>query len=73
MQSANVNLEDDPVLKRALEHWHPKYLEWWRDTGPSGFSEDLIYLRTAVGVGKGGRMHVGYIACARSSLAQLVA
>src|SRR5438093_6089627 len=57
----NVNLADDPVLKRALEHWQPHYLEWWRDMGPSDFSEDQIYLRTAVGVGKGGWANFDYV------------
>src|SRR5437867_4045418 len=57
----NVNLADDPVLKRALEHWQPKYLEWWRDMGPSDFAEDQIYLRTAVGVGKGGWANFDYV------------
>ncbi|MFN0205870.1 MAG: benzoyl-CoA 2,3-epoxidase subunit BoxB [Planctomycetota bacterium] len=50
----NVGLKDDPVIRRALESWQPAYLEWWRDMGPSDFKEDEIYLRTAVGVGRGG-------------------
>jgi benzoyl-CoA 2,3-dioxygenase component B len=57
----NVNLDEDPVLRRALEHWQPKYLEWWRDMGPSDFREDDIYLRTAVGVGKGGWANFGFV------------
>ncbi len=57
----NVNLGDDPVLQRALEHWQPEYLEWWRDMGPSDFREDLIYLRTAVGVGRGGWANFDYV------------
>ena len=57
----NVNLDEDPVLRRALEHWQPKYLEWWRDMGPSDFREDDIYLRTAVGVGKGGWANFGHV------------
>ena len=57
----NVNLADDPVLKRALEHWQPHYLEWWRDMGPSDYREDEIYLRTAIGVGKGGWAHFDYV------------
>ena len=57
----NVNLGDDPVLRRALEHWQPHYLEWWRDMGPSDFREDDIYLRTAIGVGKGGWAHFDYV------------
>jgi benzoyl-CoA 2,3-epoxidase subunit B len=50
----NVDLKNDPKLLRALEHWQPKYLEWWSDMGPSDFYQYDIYLRTAVGVGKGG-------------------
>jgi hypothetical protein len=34
------------VLK-ALEKWHPGYLDWWNDMGPDGFQESLVYLRTA--------------------------
>jgi benzoyl-CoA 2,3-epoxidase subunit B len=57
----NVDLADDPVLRRALEHWQPHYLEWWRDMGPSDYREDDIYLRTAVGVGRGGWANFGYV------------
>ncbi len=57
----NVNLNEDPVLRRALEHWQPKYLEWWRDMGPSDYREDDIYLRTAVGVGRGGWANFDYV------------
>jgi benzoyl-CoA 2,3-dioxygenase component B len=57
----NVGLADDPVLRRALEHWQPKYLEWWRDMGPSDFKADEIYLRTAIGVGRGGWANFGHV------------
>src|SRR5262245_12815815 len=57
----NVGLADDAVLRRALEKWQPEYLEWWRDMGPSDFKEDEIYLRTAVGVGKGGWANFGHV------------
>jgi hypothetical protein len=53
----NVGLSDDPKVRRALEHWQPKYLEWWRDMGPSDFSEREVYLRTAVSVEPGGWAH----------------
>ncbi len=46
----NVNLSDDKQLQRALEAWHPNYLDWWQDMGPDGFQESDVYLRTAVGV-----------------------
>jgi benzoyl-CoA 2,3-dioxygenase component B len=57
----NVDLANDPKLKRALEAWQPKYLEWWRDMGPADFKEDRIYLRTAISVGKGGWANFGYV------------
>ncbi|MBI3817242.1 MAG: benzoyl-CoA 2,3-epoxidase subunit BoxB [Planctomycetes bacterium] len=57
----NVGLKDDPVIRRALETWQPAYLEWWRDMGPSDFKQDDIYLRTAVGVGRGGWANFGHV------------
>ena len=33
----NVNLSGNKRLQRALEHWQPKYIQWWRDMGPQGF------------------------------------
>ena len=57
----NVDLANDPKLQRALEHWQPKYKEWWMESGPSDFSEHDIYLRTAVGVGKGGWANFDYV------------
>jgi len=46
----NVNLATDRALQRALEHWQPKFLEWWGDLGPHDFAANDVYLRTAVGV-----------------------
>ncbi len=46
----NVELATDPRVKRALEKWHPGYLDWWRDMGPEGFQTADVYLRTAVSV-----------------------
>ena len=46
----NVNLAQDPRVLRGLESWHPGYLNWWKDMGPEGFQESLVYLRTAVSV-----------------------
>jgi benzoyl-CoA 2,3-dioxygenase component B len=57
----NVDLKNDPKLLRALEHWQPKYLEWWADMGPSDFYDREIYLRWAVGVGKGGWANFGHV------------
>ena len=33
----NVALGQDVRVKRALEKWHPGYLNWWNDMGPEGF------------------------------------
>jgi benzoyl-CoA 2,3-dioxygenase component B len=57
----NVDLKNDRKLMRALEHWQPKYLEWWEDMGPSDFYQHDIYLRTAIGVGKGGWANFGHV------------
>ncbi len=57
----NVGLRDNKRLMKALETWQPAFLEWWKDLGPSDFNEDQIYLRTAVGVGKGGWAHFDYV------------
>jgi benzoyl-CoA 2,3-dioxygenase component B len=46
----NVALASDPRVKRALEKWHPGYLDWWMDMGPEGFQSADVYLRTAVRV-----------------------
>ena len=46
----NVDLANDRTLQRALEHWQPRFLDWWRDMGPRDAMEADVYLRTAVGV-----------------------
>ena len=46
----NVNLANDRTLQRALEHWQPRFLDWWREMGPNAFSTADVYLRTATGV-----------------------
>ncbi|MDD9875134.1 MAG: benzoyl-CoA 2,3-epoxidase subunit BoxB [Gammaproteobacteria bacterium] len=48
----NVNLAADRRVLKALDRWHSTYLDWWRQMGPAGFQDALVYLRTAVGVGK---------------------
>jgi benzoyl-CoA 2,3-dioxygenase component B len=45
----NVDLSNDRKLKRALEHWQPKFADWWREMGPDGFQDHhKVYLRTAI-------------------------
>jgi benzoyl-CoA 2,3-dioxygenase component B len=54
----NVDLKNNKRLQRALEHWQPRYLEWWRDMGPQGFQDHHhVYLRTAVSVDPEGWAH----------------
>jgi benzoyl-CoA 2,3-dioxygenase component B len=46
----NVDLANDRALQRALEHWQPRFQDWWREMGPSDFAAADVYLRTATGV-----------------------
>lgn len=57
----NVNLSGDRTLQRALEHWQPNYLQWWRDMGPEGAQNFDVYLRTAVSVQPDGWAHFDYV------------
>lgn len=57
----NVDLADDPRVKKALEKWHPGYIEWWKSMGPEGFQDKPVYLRTAVGVDPAGWAQFDYV------------
>jgi benzoyl-CoA 2,3-dioxygenase component B len=57
----NVGLADDRTVLRALEGWHPGYLDWWQDMGPEGFQDSLVYLRTAVSVDPKGWAKFDYV------------
>src|SRR5258706_12866141 len=57
----NVNLTEDRRVLRALEGWHPGYLDWWNDMGPNGFQESLVYLRTAYSVDPRGWAKFDYV------------
>src|SRR5689334_637270 len=46
----NVDLGENRTLQRALEHWQPRFLDWWREMGPSDFLGAEVYLRTATSV-----------------------
>jgi len=46
----NIDLGADRRVLKALEKWHPGYLDWWMDMGPDGFQSSEVYLRTAVTV-----------------------
>ena len=57
----NVDLAGDRSLTRALERWHPQFIDWWLEMGPSGFQEAEVYLRTAVSVEPGGWAKFGFV------------
>src|SRR5712672_3425539 len=57
----NVNLTEDRRVLKAVGGWHPGYLDWWKDMGPEGFQESLVYLRTAVSVDPKGWAKFDYI------------
>jgi benzoyl-CoA 2,3-epoxidase subunit B len=57
----NVDLAGDSRVKRALEKWHPGYINWWQDMGPEGFQQSLVYLRTAVSVDPKGWAKFDYV------------
>ncbi|HSB20372.1 MAG TPA: benzoyl-CoA 2,3-epoxidase subunit BoxB [Anaeromyxobacteraceae bacterium] len=57
----NVDLASDKRLQRALEAWQPRFIDWWKQMGPSGFQEDQVFLRTAVSVEPDGWAHFDYV------------
>jgi benzoyl-CoA 2,3-dioxygenase component B len=48
----NVGLASDRRVLKALEKWHPGYINWWNELIPQQFQKSPVYLRTAVSVGK---------------------
>jgi len=58
----NVNLSGNKRLQRALEHWQPKYIQWWKEMGPQGFQDyHQVYVRTAISVDPEGWAHFEYV------------
>src|ERR1700710_2756548 len=57
----NVNLSEDRQVLKALEGWHPGYMDWWSDMGPEGFQQSLVYLRTAYSVDPRGWAKFDYV------------
>jgi benzoyl-CoA 2,3-dioxygenase component B len=57
----NVGLDDNRVLQRALAHWQPRFLDWWREMGPFGADDYEVYLRTAVAVDQEGWARYGMV------------
>ena len=57
----NVNLSSDKRVLKALEKWHPGYIDWWNDLIPENFQKSLVYLRTAVSVDPKGWAKFDYV------------
>ncbi|RLA42602.1 MAG: benzoyl-CoA 2,3-epoxidase subunit BoxB [Gammaproteobacteria bacterium] len=57
----NVDLANDARLKKALEKWQPKYIDWWNEAGPVDTQGFEVYLRTAVGVDPTGWAKFGHV------------
>ena len=49
----NVGLSQDKKVLKALEKWHPGYLDWWNKLIPQSFQESAVYLRTAISAPRG--------------------
>ena len=58
----NVGLADNRALLRALEQWQPRFLDWWREMGPSSFRGADVYLRTATTADESGWASYGHVA-----------
>jgi benzoyl-CoA 2,3-dioxygenase component B len=57
----NVGLSSDRKVLKALEKWHPGYINWWSDLIPDKFQQSLVYLRTAVSVDPKGWAKFDYV------------
>ena len=57
----NVGLSSDRRVLKALEKWHPGYLDWWGRLIPETFQNSEVYLRTAVGTDKSGWAKFDYV------------
>ena len=57
----NVDLSSDKTLQRALEHWQPEFINWWKDMGPDGTSAFDVYLRTAISTDANGWANFGHV------------
>jgi benzoyl-CoA 2,3-epoxidase subunit B len=57
----NVNLAEDGRVLKALEQWHPGYIDWWMTMGPEGFQTSDVYLRTAISIDPKGWAKFDYV------------
>ncbi|MEE2804385.1 MAG: benzoyl-CoA 2,3-epoxidase subunit BoxB [Pseudomonadota bacterium] len=57
----NVGLASDRRVLRGMEQWHANYIDWWKKTGPEGFQDIPVYLRTAISVERDGWAKFGFV------------
>jgi len=57
----NVGLSQDRKVLKALEKWHPGYIDWWNKLIPKNFQDSMVYLRTAVSVDPKGWAKFDYV------------
>jgi benzoyl-CoA 2,3-dioxygenase component B len=57
----NIDLVNDARVLKALEQWHPGYLDWWMTMGPEGFQASDVYLRTAISIDPKGWAKFDYV------------
>jgi benzoyl-CoA 2,3-dioxygenase component B len=57
----NVDLTSNKTLQRALEHWQPAFLDWWKEMGPENSRTLDVYLRTAINVTPDGWAHYDHV------------
>jgi len=57
----NVGLGQDRKVLKALEKWHPGYIDWWNKLIPQNFQNSMVYLRTAVSVDPKGWAKFDYV------------
>ena len=57
----NVGLSSDRKVLRALEKWHPGFIDWWSHLIPPRYQESMVYLRTAVSADSKGWAKFGYV------------
>ena len=57
----NVGLSSDRKVLKALEKWHPGYIDWWNKLIPQQFQNSMVYLRTAVSVDPKGWARFDYV------------
>ena len=70
----NVNLSEDRQVLKALEGWHPGYIDWWNEWAPTASSSRWSicarpYSRRSAGLGQvrlreDARLSLGHSACA---------